>query len=202
MSGTTVIRTSTSRRSTESHSNKRYAFPASPSSTRTARSFSARRKANSTTAPASAPQTSPPSSRSGHRPTKANSAIRQVVPLRLVFDQFPETPVHGGILCASRPCPRRVSRPRLSDKGFNIDDAVYVFVVAQLAASYKRALCVCISVLNVTLQTHNSWGNRNRLSASNTGYCTVALNQFCKHLNLAEGELQGVNRITRLNHVL
>ena len=131
--------------------------------------------------------------------------------IMVVTGQFDENVVPGfrstnhksirtGILCASRPC-HRVPLPWLSVKGLNIGDGIYVFVLAQLAASNECVGCVCLSVFEFILQANNLRGNGNRFSASNTRHPTVALHQFRNHLNLTKGICRGLGELEKAPQV-
>src|ERR1700722_14494728 len=71
------------------------------------------------------------------------------------------------ILCASRPRTRD-SLSWLSIKSLNIGDGVYVFALAQPAASYECVDRICLFMIEFSLQARNLCGSWNRLSASNT----------------------------------
>ena len=104
--------------------------------------------------------------------------------------------VHPGILCASRPC-HRASLPWHSVKDLDIGDGVYIFVLAQLAASYECAGRIRRFVFEFILQTRNLCGNGNRLSASNTRHSTIALHHLCNHLNLTKGICRGLGELEK-----
>ena len=78
-------------------------------------------------------------------------------------------------------------RPWLTVKDSNGREAVYAFVLAPLAAIYECRERTCVPDFEFTLQTHNCWGNRSWLSASNTQDSVVALYRICSHLNLTKG---------------
>jgi hypothetical protein len=85
------------------------------------------------------------------------------------------------ILCANRPSPES-SLSWLSFKGLDICDRVYVFVFAELAASYERVGRICLFGFKPILPATDLRGNGNRLSANNAGHSAIALLWVCDHV--------------------
>jgi hypothetical protein len=57
-------------------------------------------------------------------------------------------------------------------------------VPAQPAASNEALRCLRVFEFEFILQANNPRRDRNRLSASNTRHASLALSQFCVHLDL------------------
>jgi hypothetical protein len=99
--------------------------------------------------------------------------------------------VRAGILRASRPCLGASLRWH-SVKGLNIGDGVYVFALAQLAASYECGGRIHLIGFEFIVEARYFCGNSNWLSAPNTRHSTVAPHQFSNHLNLREKHCGGL----------
>src|ERR1700693_1666350 len=93
-------------------------------------------------------------------------------------------------LCRGSSCPcLGVSFPWLPVEGLNLGYGVYVFALAQLAASDERMGRTRLK-FKLILQSRHLSRNGNWLSASNARHSTIALHQFCNHLSLARGRYE------------